>query len=70
MDTISLDEDIDSADWNKQAWDLPPYKSRAFMDLFPDLDKFRKLPVYKQAVFSGLILDDEWVDDHVALSQP
>jgi hypothetical protein len=58
---INIDADPFNADWIKQSWDLPPYKSEEFMKSFPDLDKFRKLPVYKMAVAKGLILNDEWV---------
>ncbi len=59
----SPDADIESADWTKQSWDLPPYKSREFSALFSDLDLFRTLPVYKHAVKKGLIVDDEWVGE-------
>ena len=61
--TISPDADIENADWTKQAWDMPPYKSPEFMRLYPNLDAFRKLPVYAAAVAAFLIHDDEWVDD-------
>lgn len=54
------DADIGSADWTKQTWDLPPYKSPEFLILFPDLKAFRELPVYKYAVRKGLIADDQW----------
>lgn len=58
---ISLDDDIESADWTKQSWDLPPYKSPEFLTQFPDIDAFRRLPAYQHAVSKGLIRDDEWV---------
>jgi hypothetical protein len=59
---ITIEESIDSADWIKQAWDLPPYKSAEFMAQFGhDLDHFRALPVYRYAVEQGRIVDDEWV---------
>jgi hypothetical protein len=61
----SLDGDLESADWTKQAWDLPPYKSAQFLEINPDLGAFRRTPVYAQAVEAGLILDDEWVGDSV-----
>jgi hypothetical protein len=53
----------DNQDWTKQSWDLPPYKSGEFYEFIgeDDLDHFRKLPVYRWAVKSGLIKDDEWV---------
>ena len=65
FDVSRPDADINSADWTKQSWDLPPYKSREFMENFPDLEAFRKMPVYRYAVKNGLINDDEWVDDWV-----
>ena len=70
MDTIFPDADIDDADWTKTTWDLPPYKSPEFMALEPDLDAFRQRPVYKAAVAAGLIMDDEWMDDHVKEHNP
>ena len=60
LDVVYMDADIESADWTKQSWDLPDYKSSQFLKLFPDLDAFRLLPVYKHAVTSGLIVDDHW----------
>lgn len=60
MITIEADANPFNQDWTKQTWDLPPYKSKEFMALFPDLDAFRKLPVYQMAVRKGLIKDDEW----------
>lgn len=63
---ISLDADLENADWTKTTWDLPPYKSPEFMAMIGnDLEAFKKLPVYKHAVDAGLIHDDEWVADHV-----
>lgn len=64
---INVDESPINQDWTKAArgkiaWDLPPYKSNRFYNgLFTSLATFRKLPVYKQAVKSGLIKNDEWV---------
>jgi len=57
-----LDEDIENADWTKQSWDLPPYKSEEFNKVVKDLGEFRKLPIYRNAVEKGLIEDDEWVE--------
>ena len=54
---LMLDADSRNADWTKKSWDLPPYKSEKFNSLVPDLKKFKKLPVYKYAVDSGLIVD-------------
>lgn len=68
-EVISLDGKLSDSDWTKQAWDLPPYRSPEFMELFPDLDAFRKLPVYKHAVAAGLIHDDEWVADYIESKQ-
>lgn len=67
-DTWDLDEDLDSADWMKTTWDLPPYKSREFLEAIGGedaLDDFRLLPVYAAAVAAGLIHDDEWVADYI-----
>lgn len=61
---FELDADLESADWAKQSWDLPPYKSREFLDQFTDLALFRTLPVYRYAVDSGRILGDEWVAEY------
>lgn len=58
---INIDSDLKNADWLKTTWDLPPYKSKEFLSVFPDLKKFRKLPVYKNAVENGLIKNDVWV---------
>ena len=70
MKTISIDADLENSDWIKQAWDLPPYKGRAFLELNPDLDHFRTTPVYQQAVKNGLIHDDEWVGDYTEPEKP
>lgn len=53
------------ADWCKQSWDLPPYKSPEFLEAFPDLAAFRKLPVYAHAVANGLIGGDEWIGPRI-----
>jgi len=67
MPIINLDNSLDNADWTKKSWDLPPYKSLEFFQLYPvdQLDEFRKSPQYQGAVEAGLIHDDEWVDNHV-----
>ena len=66
---VSIDADPESADWTNQSWDLPLYKSPEFLATYPDLDGFRKLPIYKHAVAKGLIVDDEWVGDTAAPTQ-
>lgn len=48
------------ADWTKQSWDFPPYKSAEFNELVPDRAEFKRSPAYKAAVEAGLIKDDEW----------
>lgn len=63
MEKVYLDSDPASADWTKQSWDLPAYRSAEFLALFHDLEEFKKLPVYKLAVDAGLIHDDEWMAD-------
>ena len=65
MRTVNLDSDPANADWTKQTWDLPPYMSREFLALVPDVEAFKESETYKRAVAEGLILDDEWVGDHV-----
>ena len=60
---IDIDFYDESADWTKQSWDIPPYKSREFLTDFPDLDNFRSLPVFKHAVVKRLIVNDERVND-------
>ncbi len=64
-DVVSLDADLASADWTKQGWDLPPYRSAEFDAMFPDLEAFKRLPVYQHALATGLIIDDEWAADHI-----
>jgi len=59
----NLDKEAGGQDWAKQTWDLPAYKSDEFLLVFPDLKKFRKLPVYQFAVKNGLIKEDEWVSE-------
>ena len=63
--TVNMDAELENADWMKTTWDLPPYKSADFFLVVHDLESFRKLPVYENAVASGLIFDDEWVGDYV-----
>lgn len=62
----SPDADPVNADWTKQSWDFPPYKSAEFFEAIggiESLDAFRELPAYKFAVERGIIHDDEWVLD-------
>jgi hypothetical protein len=35
LDVVSFDADIESANWTKQSWDLPPYQSAEFLVVFP-----------------------------------
>lgn len=71
LETISPDADLNNADWTRQRWDLPAYKSPEFFQVVSpdDLDAFRKRPVYKHAVAKGLIIDDEWTLDHIQLKK-
>lgn len=61
---INIDANLNNADWTKHSWDLPPYKSKEFMDFlkFADwtLEEFKHLPIYKHAVENELIVQDEW----------
>lgn len=73
MKTFSPDADTENADWTKQSWDFPPYKSAEFLAQIggPDnLDAFRKSPAYRGAVDTGLIHDDEWLADWVTPTPP
>jgi len=64
---LNIDAQLHNADWTKQSWDLPPYKSEEFMEHLENtgmtLEHFRTLPVYEFAVDNGLIVDDEWVGE-------
>lgn len=55
--TIEIDRDLKNADWTKQKWDLPEYKSEEFFELLKlskmTLKDFKKLPVYKAAKDRG-----------------
>ena len=64
--TLNIDEHPMNQDWSKRTWNLPPYKSKEFLDIITDLNHFRQLPVYKFAVMNGLIKDDEWQGDRNA----
>ena len=56
---LNIDAILDNADWTKQSWDLPKYKSKEFMDWLKfsgmTLAHFKKLPVYKMNILSGNI---------------
>ena len=58
---LNIDALYVNQDWVKQTWDLPPYKSDSFLLLFPDLQMFRELPIYKWAVQKGIIKNDMWI---------
>ena len=64
---FNIDAQLHNADWTKQSWDLPPYKSKEFMNQLErtnmSLEDFKKLPVYKHAVRNGLIDDEKdlWI---------
>ena len=64
---FNIDAQLHNADWTKQSWDLPPYKSEEFMEALDDMDMtlehFKTLPVYKHAVRQEKIVDDEWVGE-------
>jgi len=48
---MNIDKQIENADWIKQEWDLPIYKSEYFSELLKSVnmtfEDFKKLPVYK-----------------------
>lgn len=56
---LNIDAILENADWSKQTWDLPKYKTKAFYDWLKfsgmTLTQFKKLPVYKWAVKAGKI---------------
>jgi len=56
---LNIDAILENADWTKQSWDLPEYKSKEFMDWLKfsgmTLESFKKLPVYKLNILSGNI---------------
>jgi len=62
---IEPDRLVHNADWTKRRWDLPPYRSKAFMRhlkaMRMSLEQFRRLPVYQFAVQQGLIKGDKWM---------
>ena len=64
-DVVSLDANLEDSDWSKRSWDLPDYRSPEFDAMFPDLEAFKRLPVYQHACAAGLIIDDEWAADHI-----
>jgi hypothetical protein len=47
--TLSPDASTEDADWTKQTWDFPPYRSKEFLQQVPDLDAFRRSPAYAAA---------------------
>lgn len=63
--TMSPDAESGNADWTKKTWDLPPFMSPEFLEIFPDVEAFKTTPAYNHAVEAGLIVDDEWVGDYI-----
>lgn len=61
---LNLDARLKNADWTKEEWNLPPYKSDEFYEEIEKagltLEDFKRLPKYEFAVEQGLIEDDEW----------
>ena len=59
VEPLNIDANLENADWTKQSWDLPKYKSKEFMDWLKSsgmtLEQFRKLPVYKINLANGKI---------------
>ena len=56
---LNIDANLENADWTKQSWDLPKYKSKEFMDWLESsemtLAQFKKLPVYNLNLANGNI---------------
>lgn len=63
LEVVSPDATPEGADWTKTKWDLPPYRSKEFNELVPDIEAFKQSVVYKDAVAKGLIVGDEWAAD-------
>ena len=62
-DSLMIVGMTDEAEWPRRTWNLPPYKSQAFMQWVSErggLDWFRASFAYRWAVERGLIVDDEW----------
>ena len=63
--TWNIDATPEEADWIKNGWDFPPYKSKEFNkaldNMHMDLAEFKKCTAYKRAVANGLIKNDKWV---------
>jgi len=59
IEVVNIDAITENADWTKQTWDLPEYKSKEFMDWLKfsgmTLAQFKKLPVYKFNLANGTI---------------
>jgi hypothetical protein len=72
----SPDATVRGADWTKQSWDFPPYKSADFLESIGGVEQlpaFRTTSAYLFAVERGIIHDDEWILDWctpTALTEP
>lgn len=58
-EVLNIDAILENADWTKQSWDLPKYKSKEFYDWLKfsgmTIEQFKKLPVYKLNLANGTI---------------
>lgn len=65
---INIDAKLHNADWLRQRWTLPPYKSEEFFARLENMDitlsEFKELPIYERAVKQGLIKNDQWVSNN------
>lgn len=62
-DTEMLPGMTDAAQWPRRTWDMPPYKSTAFMEWVSGrggLEAFRASCAFRWATERGLIVDDVW----------
>ena len=63
--TWNVDADPRNADWVRFRWAFSAYKSKAFERELEaqglTLARFKRMPVYAEAVRRGLIKDDKWV---------
>lgn len=64
MSTFNLDGSVSAANWIKFRWDLPPYKSKSFMNWLKKkgrtLQDFKQSVTYELAVEHGYIRGDKW----------
>jgi len=62
---LNIDECPYNREWLHSRWNLPPYKSEAFVkelkQLGLTLSEFKLTAMYERAVEEGKIVDDKWM---------